>query len=172
MINSVASCIKCGDWCVGCVIVMHQDAHEFLNHLLLRISEILEKEQREERENDSTIASASDSDSIQPTWVQRIFEGKLVHETKCLRCETVTSREEVFMDLQLAIEHNCSLTSCLKRYRSACTQEVILFVDGSCAVPRLCWTRRINISVRCVNVIKKLSGRIKSNSFHKYSSVT
>jgi len=95
---------------------MHQDAHEFLNHLLLRISEILEKEQREERENDSMNASASDSESLSPTWVQRIFEGKLVHETKCLRCETVTSREEVFMDLQLAIEHNCSLTSCLKRY--------------------------------------------------------
>lgn len=94
-----------------------KDAHEFLNHLLLRVSEILEKEQRMNYQNGIVHASTSDSTSAQPTWVQEIFEGKLVHETKCLRCETVTSREEVFMDLQLAIEHNCSLTSCLKRYR-------------------------------------------------------
>lgn len=112
---------------------MHQDAHEFLTYLFLQISEILEKEQKSDRlRNRFVSANGSSEVSIpmdvgtnidddryqkEPTWFQKIFEGKLVHETKCLQCETVTSREEVFMDLQLPIEHNCSLTSCLKKYR-------------------------------------------------------
>jgi ubiquitin carboxyl-terminal hydrolase 12/46 len=51
------------------------------------------------------------------TWVHDIFQGRLVNQTKCLRCETITNREEVFMDLSLEIDQNCSLTSCLKRFR-------------------------------------------------------
>eukprot|EP00775_Hariotina_reticulata_P006121 gene6121-6360_t len=31
-------------------------------------------------------------------------------------CETITRREEVFMDLSLEIDHNTSITSCLKQY--------------------------------------------------------
>jgi hypothetical protein len=34
-----------------------------------------------------------------------------------LQCETITRREEVFMDLSLEIDHNTSITSCLKQYR-------------------------------------------------------
>jgi hypothetical protein len=44
-------------------------------------------------------------------------QGRLVNETRCLQCETVTSREEVFMDLGLEIENNTSLTACLKQFR-------------------------------------------------------
>lgn len=51
------------------------------------------------------------------TWVHDIFQGKLVSETKCLQCETVTRREEVFMDLPLEIDHNTSITACLKQFR-------------------------------------------------------
>jgi hypothetical protein len=40
-----------------------------------------------------------------------------VNETRCLQCETVTSREEVFMDLGLEIENNTSLTACLRQFR-------------------------------------------------------
>lgn len=40
-----------------------------------------------------------------------------MNETRCLQCETVTSREEVFMDLGLEIENNTSLTACLKQFR-------------------------------------------------------
>eukprot|EP00210_Caulerpa_lentillifera_P009195 g8767.t1 len=102
---------------------MHQDAHEFLIYLFLQISEILEKDRKKDlkpspsgKSGDRGETGSAKKEEPKPTWVQKIFEGKLVHETKCLQCETVTSREEVFMDLQLAIEHNCSLTSCLKRY--------------------------------------------------------
>ena len=47
------------------------------------------------------------------------IQGNLVNETRCLRCETVTSREEAFYDLSLEIEHNSSLTDCIKNFRSA-----------------------------------------------------
>lgn len=53
------------------------------------------------------------------TFVHDIFEGKLVNETRCLQCENVTSREEIFMDLSLEIEQNSSLTSCLRAFRCA-----------------------------------------------------
>lgn len=46
-----------------------------------------------------------------------VAQGKLVNETRCLRCETVTSREEAFYDLSLEIEQNSSLTACLKNFR-------------------------------------------------------
>eukprot|EP00879_Flechtneria_rotunda_P002834 GHRR01003047.1.p1 GENE.GHRR01003047.1~~GHRR01003047.1.p1 ORF type:complete len:435 (+),score=163.33 GHRR01003047.1:149-1453(+) len=52
----------------------------------------------------------------QPTWVHDIFQGRLVSETRCLQCETITRREEVFMDLSLEIDHNSSITSCLKQF--------------------------------------------------------
>ena len=53
-----------------------------------------------------------DADSL-----SRPTQGKLVNETRCLRCETVTSREEAFYDLSLEIEQNSSLTACLKNFR-------------------------------------------------------
>ncbi|GBF89856.1 ubiquitin-specific protease [Raphidocelis subcapitata] len=52
------------------------------------------------------------------TWVTDIFQGRLVNETRCLQCETVTSREEVFMDLGLEIENNTSLGACLRQFSS------------------------------------------------------
>jgi ubiquitin carboxyl-terminal hydrolase 12/46 len=52
-----------------------------------------------------------------PTWVHEIFQGRLVSETRCLQCETLTRREEVFMDLSLEIDHNTSITACLKQFR-------------------------------------------------------
>lgn len=50
------------------------------------------------------------------TWVHDLFQGKLVNETRCLQCETVSSREEDFYDLSLEIDQNCSLTSCLRNF--------------------------------------------------------
>ena len=39
-------------------------------------------------------ASAAGKEPVK-TWVQRIFEGTLTNETRCLTCETITSRDEV-----------------------------------------------------------------------------
>ncbi|KAL9332703.1 hypothetical protein ACSQ67_002313 [Phaseolus vulgaris] len=47
-----------------------------------------------------------------------IWQGILTNETRCLRCETVTARDETFFDLSLDIEQNSSITSCLKNFSS------------------------------------------------------
>jgi ubiquitin carboxyl-terminal hydrolase 12/46 len=50
------------------------------------------------------------------TWVHDIFEGTLTNETKCLTCESVTTRDEDFLDLSLDIEQNSSLSACLRSF--------------------------------------------------------
>ena len=52
----------------------------------------------------------------QKTWVHAIFEGTLTNETKCLTCETVTTRDEDFLDLSLDIEQNSSVSACLRSF--------------------------------------------------------
>eukprot|EP00958_Prasinococcus_capsulatus_P024550 scaffold3851_cov387-Prasinococcus_capsulatus_cf.AAC.7 len=70
-----------------CSFVACDDAHEFFNYLLNEIGDLLAKE-----------AVAKDpklkqGDSLKvKTWMHDIFEGQLTNETRCLRCETVTSR--------------------------------------------------------------------------------
>ncbi|CAM9642445.1 unnamed protein product [Laminaria digitata] len=58
------------------------------------------------------------SDSSAETWVHRIFQGVLTNQTKCLCCETVSNRDEPFMDLSLDVEQNSSVTSCLRSFSS------------------------------------------------------
>ena len=44
-------------------------------------------------------------------------QGREVHETQCLGCETVTRTDVVFYHLSLAIEQHSSLTHCLRQFR-------------------------------------------------------
>ena len=62
------------------------------------------------------------------------MQGILTNETKCLRCETVTARDETFFDLSLDIEQNSSITSCLKNFSSTETlnAEDKFFCDKCC----------------------------------------
>lgn len=50
----------------------------------------------------------------EPTWVHEIFQGILTSETRCLNCETVSSKDEDFFDLQVDVDQNTSITYCLK----------------------------------------------------------
>lgn len=50
----------------------------------------------------------------EPTWVHEIFQGILTSETRCLNCETVSSKDEHFFDLQVDIDQNTSITHCLR----------------------------------------------------------
>lgn len=50
--------------------------------------------------------------------MQEVFQGRWVNETRCLRCETVTSREETFFEWSLETEPHASVTSCLKNFSS------------------------------------------------------
>ncbi|GAN10733.1 cysteine proteinase [Mucor ambiguus] len=109
---------------------MHQDAHEFLNYTLNTIAEDVQKyQQKVADENGSkqgSINSDSQTDSTagtgqnpKNTWVHQLFEGVFSNETKCLSCETVTSRDECFMDLSIDVEMNSSITSCLRQFSAS-----------------------------------------------------
>lgn len=116
---------------------MQQDAHEFLNYLLNTISETLLDEkkgkpmmvkngtlkkgqqpsssvpavERERTRSDSQPGSSKSSDS---TWIHDIFQGTLTNETRCLSCESVSSKDEDFLDLSVDVEQNASITHCLR----------------------------------------------------------
>lgn len=128
---------------------MHQDAHEFLNFLLNELVDILEKETDSSKTSAET-SSPSEKIAIEPgnappngvkveplvTWVHKNFQGILTNETRCLRCETVTARDETFLDLSLDIEQNSSITSCLKNFSSTETlnAEDKFFCDKCCSL--------------------------------------
>ncbi|XP_039069780.1 ubiquitin carboxyl-terminal hydrolase 3-like isoform X1 [Hibiscus syriacus] len=65
-----------------------------------------------------------------------MHQGILTNETRCLRCETVTARDETFFDLSLDIEQNSSITSCLKNFSSTETlnAEDKFFCDKCCGL--------------------------------------
>ncbi|CAN6479865.1 unnamed protein product [Victoria cruziana] len=128
---------------------MHQDAHEFLNFLLNELVDILEKESTAVNDSpDNTSPSektANGHRNVQAngnhkepvvTWVHKIFQGILTNETRCLRCETVTARDETFLDLSLDIEQNSSITSCLRNFSSTETlnAEDKFFCDKCCSL--------------------------------------
>ncbi|KAG4920130.1 hypothetical protein AAZX31_18G016400 [Glycine max] len=128
---------------------MHQDAHEFLNFLLNELVDILEKEAQAAK-NDQETSPPSEKAANGPknslangakkeplvTWVHKNFQGILTNETRCLRCETVTARDETFFDLSLDIEQNSSITSCLKNFSSTETlnAEDKFFCDKCCSL--------------------------------------
>ncbi|XP_065158494.1 ubiquitin carboxyl-terminal hydrolase 46 [Atheta coriaria] len=113
---------------------MQQDAHEFLNFLINRISEIILAERQQAQHgggggggqnnvtaNNVNKAKPGENGTIhpptpapEPTWVQDIFQGILTNETRCLNCETVSSVNEYFFDLAVDIEQNTSITHCLR----------------------------------------------------------
>ncbi|KAG2542840.1 hypothetical protein PVAP13_9NG817500 [Panicum virgatum] len=127
---------------------MHQDAHEFLNFLLNELVDILEKEHNAARESLQNISLQKNSNGpingqangshkeLPATWVHKCFQGILTNETRCLRCETVTDRDETFFDLSLDIEQNSSITSCLKNFSSTETlnAEDKFFCDKCCSL--------------------------------------
>lgn len=100
---------------------MQQDAHEFLNFLINHINEIILAERNQGKAkvsaNGVTISdtgSSNSSASSDPTWVHEIFQGVLTSETRCLNCETISSKDENFFDLQVDVDQNTSITHCLR----------------------------------------------------------
>ncbi|CAL5874551.1 uncharacterized protein PFLUO_LOCUS8847 [Penicillium psychrofluorescens] len=104
---------------------MHQDAHEFLNLLLNEVVSNVETEATKQTSlpptdsTDSTELTTGSTGSKSPNttrWVHELFEGTLTSETKCLTCEKVSQRDEVFLDLSVDLEQHSSVTSCLRKF--------------------------------------------------------
>uniref|UniRef100_A0A4W5PWH7 Ubiquitin carboxyl-terminal hydrolase 46 n=1 Tax=Hucho hucho TaxID=62062 RepID=A0A4W5PWH7_9TELE len=116
---------------------MQQDAHEFLNYLLNTVAdilleekklntvaEILLEEKKQEKQNGRhknngtaiTTETELENKTTEPTWVHDIFQGTLTNETRCLNCETVSSKDEDFLDLSVDVEQNTSITHCLRDF--------------------------------------------------------
>ncbi|XP_069905177.1 ubiquitin carboxyl-terminal hydrolase 12 isoform X3 [Oryctolagus cuniculus] len=99
---------------------MQQDAHEFLNYLLNTIADILQEERKQEKQNgrlpNGNIDSENNNSTPDPTWVHEIFQGTLTNETRCLTCETISSKDEDFLDLSVDVEQNTSITHCLRGF--------------------------------------------------------
>jgi ubiquitin carboxyl-terminal hydrolase 12/46 len=102
---------------------MQQDAHEFLNFLINHINEIILAERNQGKaktsSNGVTVGENPSSNSnsnaaSDPTWVHEIFQGVLTSETRCLNCETISSKDENFFDLQVDVDQNTSITHCLR----------------------------------------------------------
>ncbi|EJF67507.1 cysteine proteinase [Dichomitus squalens LYAD-421 SS1] len=133
----------------------HQDAHEFLNYLLNRIMEDMEDDGRKLGSNANGVeksgedlstsiatlstqpapsTSTAQATAYHSTIVHRLFEGVLTSETRCLTCETVSSRDESFIDLSIDIEQNSSVTACLRQFSASemLCQKNKFFCDSCC----------------------------------------
>ncbi|XP_030418346.1 ubiquitin carboxyl-terminal hydrolase 12 isoform X3 [Gopherus evgoodei] len=99
---------------------MQQDAHEFLNYLLNTIADILQEERKQDKQNgrlpNGSIDNENNNSTPDPTWVHEIFQGTLTNETRCLTCETISSKDEDFLDLSVDVEQNTSITHCLRGF--------------------------------------------------------
>ncbi|CAI9728904.1 ubiquitin carboxyl-terminal hydrolase 46-like [Octopus vulgaris] len=94
---------------------MQQDAHEFLNYLLNTVADLLQAEKQGNRSK-STVGGVDIHPKAASTWVHDIFQGTLTNETRCLNCETVSSKDEDFLDLSVDVEQNTSITHCLRGF--------------------------------------------------------
>ncbi|CAI9263435.1 unnamed protein product [Lactuca saligna] len=116
--------------------------HQFL---LNELVDILEKETKGTKEHSSPPEKIPNGIHVplangvrkEPlvTWVHKNFQGILTNETKCLRSETVTARDETLLNPSLDIEQNNSITSCLKNFSSTETlnAEDKFFCDKCCS---------------------------------------
>ncbi|GHJ86733.1 hypothetical protein NliqN6_3135 [Naganishia liquefaciens] len=103
----------------------HQDAHEFLMWVLNQVSSDVEQLETRMAKDPDLAGKFALNGGVQKkrakgkTFVQSLFEGTMTNEIKCLTCETVTSRDEAFLDLSLDIEQNSSVSSCLRQFSAS-----------------------------------------------------
>ncbi|ANB15567.1 Ubp13p [Sugiyamaella lignohabitans] len=114
---------------------MHQDAHEFFNFLLNEVIESVDRVAPKVAAAEAngivtngngngtnkghSVSSQSSAISSTSRWVHELFEGLLTSETKCLTCETVSRRDEQFLDLSIDLERNTSITACLRQFSAS-----------------------------------------------------
>jgi len=93
---------------------MHQDAHEFLNWFLNEMNDTLQK--KDKKKDAMSPSPVPTPKNKRKTWLEEIFEGVVTSQTKCFNCETITERDEPFLDLSIDLEQNTSITYCIKSF--------------------------------------------------------
>ena len=95
---------------------LQHDAQEFLSSLLVNLqdTEIEIKRKRKEAgkvcngnknvENSSGTSSSTDNTSECPSTLQDLFQGCLLHQTKCMTCEDAKKRFENFQDISVPVQ--------------------------------------------------------------------
>lgn len=84
-------------------LLMHQDAHEFLNFLINLVIETIDGWNKEHG-------------LTTPNWANHLFQGAVTNETKCHCCETVLLRLERLLDVLVDVVAYSSITQCLKNF--------------------------------------------------------
>ncbi|XP_044105422.1 ubiquitin carboxyl-terminal hydrolase 12-like isoform X2 [Neovison vison] len=78
------------------------------------------EERKQEKQNghlpNGNMNNENNNSTPDPTWVHEIFQGTLTNETRCLICETISSKDEDFLDLSVDVEQNTSITHCLRGF--------------------------------------------------------
>ncbi|KAF8743699.1 hypothetical protein AX14_001225 [Amanita brunnescens Koide BX004] len=169
---------------------MHQDAHEFLMFLLNRVVEEIEEGRKHAQQSEDlsnsiatlsppptivtaqTTSSNSGTSPHNATLVHKLFEGVLTSETRCLTCETVSSRDESFLDLSIDIERNASVTACLRQFSASemLSQRNKFFCDSCCSLQEA--EKRMKIK-RLPNVLTLHLKRFKyQEDVQKYIKLT
>ncbi|WFD06751.1 ubiquitinyl hydrolase 1 [Malassezia vespertilionis] len=95
---------------------MHHDAHEFLIFTLNRIGEDLAAQTKQNKGERAAGTPSVDKDAVPRTYVHRLFQGILTNETRCLTCESISNRDEEFLDLSINVAPFTSVSSCLRKF--------------------------------------------------------
>ena len=102
-----------------------------------------ERSQQQSGKGNKTPINNDHPDNKKPTWISDIFQGIFTSETRCLNCETVTSKDEDFFDLSIDVEQNTSITSCLKNFSNTET----LCSDNKFQCDSCCTLQEAHVSV-------------------------
>ncbi|CCE63182.1 hypothetical protein TPHA_0E00870 [Tetrapisispora phaffii CBS 4417] len=82
--------------------MMHQDAHEFLNFLLNQISDNIESNMNNPNNDNGEFGGLK----FERNFINDLFQGVIKYTTRCLTCDNITSREELFLDFAIEVSNN------------------------------------------------------------------
>lgn len=100
--------VKFSDLILSLLIYSYLNGHLFCQLLIVTLFPTAERNQstlkvQKNNSGENVTCNGSVPHNTEPTWVHEIFQGTLTSETRCLNCETVSSKDEHFFDLQVTV---------------------------------------------------------------------